>query len=222
MKKIYLFDDNQHGQMSKNYRFDFIQKLKEYDFVLYFSVGQTIDWDDTACVMIHDSFPDSDYRENLIKIAKPKNIPYVIFSNGCIQTTLLQKDLIKIGIQGMKKDRFYDNLTDFLERYKNGNEIDLEILALSKRYVIRKTPIIISEFNNILFGKNEFSYNDLFGITGEPYKYLKELFYFCYNGNAEQEFEKYEHEVYDTIVQSNDFKSKINELSNQIRIKYNE
>ncbi len=221
MKKIYLFDDNQYGQMSQNYRFDFIKKLNEYPFINYVSNRQQIlDWDNTACIMIHDSFPDADFKIELISQAKQCKIPFVIFSNGHINTNVLQVEELKIGIVGMKKDRFYDNLVPFLDSYMLDSKIDLDLLAYSNKYVIRKTTIILSKFNDIFFGLKDFDYSLIFEENSEAYKYLKEVFYFCYNGNYKNELENYETIVYDKVIRVDDFKAKINELIQKIKDKY--
>jgi hypothetical protein len=224
MKKIYHFDDNQHGQMSKNYRFDFIEKLGDYEFLHFSSENINIeDWDNVDCVMIHDSFPDEDFKNNLIQNAKQKSIPVVIFSNQYTNTEFeFLKNQIN-GIKAIKKDRFYDNLIDFLESYKDEKKIAVEILAYSKNYAIRKMRININRIFETLLLKKTFYYNDIFSIEPESskeYKDLAELFYFCYNGDFQNHLDVFENLFLDKNVEAVVFKAKINELKQKIIEKY--
>ena len=116
---IYLIDDNKYGQMSENYKFDFTAILQTYpDYITWLHTIHSNDIDpvisNAACILIHDSLDAKEDKERLVAMAKKKNIPYCIFSNG-FAATIFDDESIK----EIKKDRLYNNLLVFINYFKS-------------------------------------------------------------------------------------------------------
>ena len=82
---IYLFDDNENQQMSKNYTVDFIEELKKYSAVIthidsyekILNINDVINKAKLVC--IHDSFPTTDDKARIVAMSLERNKPLVIF-----------------------------------------------------------------------------------------------------------------------------------------------
>ncbi len=117
---IYIFDDNKHGQLSLNYKFDYIEYFqKEKEYIRHFSShtdyrSEEI-FENADCVLIHYSFPD-DIKTGYIKAkCKELSIPLVVFSNQYTGTVFANND--KNVISEIKKDRMYFNFVHFVDYY---------------------------------------------------------------------------------------------------------
>lgn len=176
---IYLIDDNKYGQMSENYKLDFTNVLLSYKGVIQWlkSISRKdIDHiiSKATCILIHDSIDEKEEKERLVAIAKIKNIPYCIFSNG-FTATIFDGNSIK----EIKKDRLYNNLLEFINYFKTDSAIDLKIISLGHYYEIERASIIQDRLINgtLLFNKDNFNYEVAFPSGSNEYKDLRELVY---------------------------------------------
>jgi len=176
---IYLIDDNKYGQMSANYKVDFTKVLLPYKSVINWL--QTVYENDinhilsdAACILIHDSLEEKEGKERLVAMAKINNIPYCLFSNG-FTATIFDGDSIK----EIKKDRFYNNLLDFINYFETEGKIDLKLLSLGQNYEIERASIIQDGLINgtLLMNKENFNYEVAFPSGSLEYKDLRELVY---------------------------------------------
>ncbi len=230
---IYLFDDNTYGQLSENYRVNYMIELpKHSDLITHFQKHEDksgYDFIKTAdAVLIHDSFPngahyaDSRHKEAIIWHAKRKKIPYVLFSNSFTNTTYDEN--LPPSIATIKKDRFYYNLLSFIEYFRIHRTIKIEILAIGTHYEKEKTWIIQDKLGKFLLqrGKN-FNYESDITEGKEYYKSLKELFLFKYGSNQyESAFETFDNKACEEPISAKNLKNYIKKLVQEIIIKYDE
>ncbi len=176
---IYLIDDNKYGQMSENYKLDFTNVVLTYQgFINWFQtisendIGHIIS--DASCILIHDSLEEKEDKERLVAMAKKKNIPYCLFSNG-FAATIFDGNSIK----EIKKDRLYNNLLDFINYFETEGKIDLKLLSLGQNYEIERASIIQDRLINgtLLMHKENFNYEVAFPSGSLEYKDLRELVY---------------------------------------------
>lgn len=227
---IYLFDDNLHGQMSQNYYgIDYIQELPKYsDIIKHISKYQDTEGygfiKNAQAIFIHDSFPndtdlnDSYLKSKIVALAKDSKIPYIVFSNGANFTVTVYDDINPNSIKRLKKDRLYYNLLNFLKYFQqNRDSFKIEILTMGKNYKKVKTRIIRDKLSKFLFQKGiYFNYQGDIEENDEHYKLLKELFFFAYNKDFEEEFKKFDEEAYEKKMSGKDFKTHIKNLVNKI------
>jgi len=178
---IYLIDDNKYGQMSSNYKLDFTKELMHHQGAVNWvqAIPQN-DMNDflsnATSILIHDSFDDKEDKERIVATAKMKNIPYCLFSNGFIATVF-----DGCSIKEIRKDRFYNNLIDFINHFAASGEIDLRLLALGRNYDVERALIIQDRLiNGALFNNRvNFNYEVAFPSGSREYKDLRELIYLC-------------------------------------------
>ncbi len=192
---IYLFDDNQHNQMSKNYGIDVLEYLSKFrNFITHVDKprddkGMNEIIHNATAIFIHDSFPPKNFKEEVCDLAKEENLPLIVFSGG-EAATIWDKDNENV-ISKMKKDRFYYYLVPFLERHKNNPEKPIHVreLIYGKNYEREKSLIIQDRLGLLLRGNSKnFKYGSSFmGGTAE-YKDLRELFYFLYGDTCEKDY----------------------------------
>ena len=200
---IYLFDDNDSQQMSKNYSIDYIEELKKHsDFITHIDSCILITnvedaLNDAALVCIHDSFPTTDDKARIAAIALKNNIPLVIFSGGADFTITKFDDKNKNYIKTIKKDRFYYYLIQLINDYRTKNEINLNILALGSNYENVRINILNDRLGKNLFQKiNEYNYISFFESGSQNYKDLCEIFSFtCEEENFESDFFDFEEKL---------------------------
>jgi hypothetical protein len=230
---IYLFDDNTYGQLSENYRVNYMIELpKHKDIITHFQKHDDkagYDFIQTAnALLVHDSFPngdqysDSSHKTTMIEYAKQEKIPYVLFSNSFTTTTYDENQPNSIAT--IKKDRFYYNLLSFIEHFRIHKTIKIEILAIGAHYEKEKTLIIQDKFGKFLLqrGKN-FDYESDITEGKEYYKILKELFLFKFGSNHyESAFETFDNKACEDSISAKILKNYIKKLVNEIIIKYDE
>ncbi len=200
---IYLFDDNENQQMSKNYRIDYIEELKKHsDFITHIdSCNKIINIEyvlnSAELVCIHDSFPTSDDKARIVAIALKNNIPLVIFSGAADFTITKFDDKSKNYIKTIKKDKFYYYLIQLINEYRNKSEINLNILAWGSNYEKVRINIINDRLGKNLFQKmNEYNYMSFFESGSQNYKDLCEIFSFtCEKENFESDFFDFEEKL---------------------------
>jgi hypothetical protein len=176
---IYLIDDNKYGQMSANYKLDFTKTLEPFQRIVTWlqiisenNINQILN--DAVCILIHDSLEEKEVKERLVAMAKTKNIPYCLFSNG-FSGTIFEGNSIK----EIKKDRFYNNLLHFINNFEKLGVTDLRLLSLGQNYEIEKASIIQDRLINgtLLLNKDSFNYEVAFPSGSLEYKDLRELVY---------------------------------------------
>ncbi len=165
--------------MSENYKLDFTEVLVNFhDFITWKQSISRNDVDqitsEASCILIHDSLEEKENKDRLVAMAKYKNIPYCLFSNG-FAATIIEGNSIK----EIKKDRLYNNLLDFIMFYKLHSSIDLKILSLGQKHEIERASIIQDRLINgaLLRNKIQFDYEATFPSGSQEYKDLKELVY---------------------------------------------
>lgn len=224
---IYLFDDNQYGQMSKNYGFDVVQHLLQFgDIIVH--VNESVSdgelhaiFQNAKAIFIHDSFPPKDFKERICYIAKDKGLPLVVFTGG-EAATIWDKDNENV-ITKIKKDRFYHYLIPFLEGQKeNPHEpIYVRNLVFGKNYEIEKSLIIQDRLGSFLRGRvDSFRYESDFIGSTEEYKDLIDLFYFLFGEKSEEEFVKFDDEYFERACSAKEFFLEIKQMVSQIISKY--
>jgi len=193
---IYIFDDNKHGQLSANYKIDFLEFFRNKSTIIK-HISEHSDYrisellNDAKCVLIHYSFPDDLKTEQVKAICKENDIPLVIFSNQYTGTVFASDK--RNYISQIKKDRLYFNLNHFIENYINNGEIKLELLVLGGNYEAEKALIILNRLSLFLFKYNSsFNYYRNFESENNEWKDLKELYYFA---SPETNFDTIEEEL---------------------------
>lgn len=224
---IYLFDDNQYGQMSKNYGFDMVEHLLQFsDIITHIDKSlDDIDLDaifkNAKAIFIHDSFPPKDFKDRVCYKAKDKGLPLVVFTGG-EAATIWDKDN-ENAISKMKKDRFYHYLIPFLENQKSNpsEPIHVKKLVFGKNYEIEKSLIIQDRLGSFLRGRfDKFRYEADFRGGTEEYKDLIELFYFLFGEKSEEEFAKFDDKYFERACSAKEFFLEIKYMVSQIIAKY--
>ncbi|MDX2250159.1 MAG: hypothetical protein SF052_25475 [Bacteroidia bacterium] len=192
---IYLFDDNEFGQMSSNYGVDMLEELSNFPKLIKHinKVAKNEELDDmlkiATAIFIHASFSPSKLKDYICKKAEERHIPLVVFT-GQEPTTIWDDKNPKI-IRKIKKDRFYHYLIPFLKHCQEYPQESLEIrkLVFGKNYEVEKSLIIQDRLGLFLsFRTDIFNYESDFKISTQERKDLLELFFFLYPENYEIEF----------------------------------
>jgi hypothetical protein len=199
---IYLFDDNDYQQMSKNYSIDFIVELEKYiDVIVHIDSMQKVEslddlFIEAKLICIHDSFPTPDDKARIVAVAILKNIPLVVFSGGADFTITKFDEQNQNYIRAIKKDRFYHNLIGFTMNYRADNLINLNKLVFGNNYEIERINVIKDRLGkNIFLAMNNFNYYNLFESKSQNYKDLWELFYFAFKESAYDQFDDFENNI---------------------------
>ncbi len=233
---IYLFDENDQDQMSKQYRFDYDSIIPEFKKWLthFSSIDQLHDIEaiimTASLICLHDSFPPLEFKEAIIEKALNKKLPLVIFSGGA-GFTISKFDetngvINYLYLKQIKKDRFYYHFYDFLKEYVELNEINLQKIVFGRGYEKARVEIIKDRL-----GKNIFALRDNFdyfhfadpdekSINHQNRKDLWELFYFLYKRDAEKEFTFFEERIEKEGVSAKVLYEKINHLLKQTNKNY--
>ncbi len=192
--KITIIDDDKYNQMQFNYDKDICKLIesKYGNLVKYLKNVVQSDLSDMVSsdiIMMHDSYPDTEIKENIYNICKDKGIHLIKFSNGITATFKSQlSQSIKLEI---KKDRVYSNLEYFLDDYLgNGFVADFEKLINGFNYRVVKAILIRENLSKSLligYGKK---IDTLIPENSEDEKKLKELFYLAYGGSYEKHFDE--------------------------------
>lgn len=102
---------------------------------------------DADCILIHRSYPDNElFRFVTTELSKwGKEKPLVVFSGEDEPIPVFKGDSC---IKKMAKDKFYENLSAFLEYYRENDIPDLAVLAYGEKkdadYAVSKVKIILS------------------------------------------------------------------------------
>jgi hypothetical protein len=234
---IYLIDDNQNNQRQINYNITYIEEgvfdgfltsIEKLNPSESFSEIKHLDFLKTAdCILLHSSTEDFDLdkgfipgsRSNSIKIKEVISqegdiIPLVLFSNSMGNPDFDNHEEIRY-IRGIKKNLFYERLYDFLERYQILGKVDLKILALGKNYASEETIKFGVEVLTALQGKGNTDFLQLSDIMPVKNSFKN----FIENALSPSDFEKIISSLESQNIQVQDFKKKIN-LITESYIKY--
>lgn len=198
---IYLFDDNKYGQLSTNYKIDFleyfsnnscyIKHIKSHD-----EYNLKILLRNADCVLIHQSFPDEIKSGNVIASCKKEGIPIVTFSNQFTGTVF--DDINRANIDQIKKDRLYFNFIHFMEYYVEAGKPDTKLLAMGKNYDAEKALIIQDRLLVYLFMIEEsFHFYRSFEEGETEWKELKELHFLAF---PDSDFDEFQEEIENTTA----------------------
>lgn len=173
-KKIILIDDNSKNQREE-YNASFVDNELYSDCLNHFErLNSDSDFsfiNNAACVMLHDSLEDyingkfqadSHKAKEIIEDWYLKNnIPYVLFSDGHSDVADWREDKPNI-VYSIKKSKFYHNLRDFLNHYKETSTLDLRIIAYGKDFIKQ----MMSEWGqSIISGLNNLNDNDILSTS---------------------------------------------------------
>lgn len=193
---IYIFDDNKYGQLSTNYKIDFLQYFKtKGTCIVHVKTHKDYHLEtllyNAAAVMVHQSFPD-EIKTGVVKLScRKKGIPSVTFSNQ--YTGTVYSDTGKKHIEQIKKDRLYFNFTHFIDYFEESGEVSLELLAMGKNYDIEKALIIQDRLSVYLFMKEEnFDFYRCFEEEETEWKELKELYFLAL---PDADFDKFQEDI---------------------------
>lgn len=222
---IYLFDDNEFGQMSSNYNVDILKALENYsDIIKHYEEFPNIETVDqlipeASMIFIHYSFSPPEINSRICFLAEQNNIPLVIFSGQEVMT--LWDENYENIIRLMKKDRFYYNLIPFLENYKKApQKATVKTLVYGEEYEIERSIIIQNHLHKVLLATREEIYEQIFPSGSRQYKDLFELFYLAYGNVYENQFSLFADEAENKPYYVEDIMNKINELVSLISNRY--
>lgn len=232
---IYLFDENDQGQMAIQYQIDYIAELPSIgEFVTHVSKRDEIQdiegmLQKASLICIHDSFPPPDFKAEIVARALQKNTPLVVFSGGA-SFTISKFDETKTPVnynylKQIKKDTFYYNFFDFAKDYAESGEINLQKLVFGKEYEKVRVEIIKDRLGKKIFEmRGNFDYYlfadaDEQSVNHQNRRDLWELFDFVYNDDTEIEFSRFEEDVENNGISPKELYSKIQELFEYIQTK---
>jgi len=162
---IYLIDDNQADQRTKNYGLYFIENNEFQDILVSIEKiekGKDLSFlKNATCILLHSTTEDVENgvfvkgsRHNSIFIkeeisSEGEKIPLVLFSNQYDELADYPNERY---IRSIKKSKFYERLFDFLTYYKENGKIEFKIIAFGKNFISVEidnwTKIILSELNS--------------------------------------------------------------------------
>lgn len=223
---IYLFDDNEFGQMSSNYGIDIIEALKGYsEIIRHFTEFPDLHRIEelilnAEMIFIHYSFSPPDINERICFLAEDKQIPLVVFSGG--EPITIFDDKNENVIRKMKKDRFYFNLIPFLQRYKKNKEnVSLKELVYGDNYEIERSLLIQDYLFGVLISSDDMAdYGQLINSGSKKYKDLHELFYLAYGKEFEEQFSGFDEDAFNNSFGIKEIAARIKKLVKIIREKY--
>jgi hypothetical protein len=191
-QKITIIDDDKYNQMKLNYETDICKLIenKYNDIVKYYKTvqeEQLTDIEQSAIIMIHDSYPDDHIKEKVYNISVEKGIHLIKFSNGITAThKTIHIHFEKIEL---KKDRVYSNLEYFLDDYlHNEYNPDFEKLINGQNYAVVKAIIIREQLSKSLLAGYGKKLEYLIPERSEAEKKLQELYYLAYGGGFSEYF----------------------------------
>ena len=234
---IYLIDDNQNNQRQINYNITYIEdgvfkgyltSLEKINPSESYSDVKHLDFLNNAdCILLHSSTEDFQInkgfipgsRSNSIKIKEVISqegdlIPLVLFSNSMGNPDFDNLEEIRY-IRGIKKNLFYERLYDFLQNYQISGKVELKILALGKNYISQETIRFGAEVLTGLQCKGNTDFLQLSDIWPVRNSFKN----FIENALSPSEFEKIISSISSQNIQIQDFKKKIN-LITESYIKY--
>lgn len=123
------------------------------------------------CILIHRSYPDNElFRYVTTELSKwGKEVPLVVFSGEDEPIPVFKGDSC---IKKMAKDKFYENLSAFLEYYRKNDIPDLAVLASGEK---KDADYAISKVNRILSSIKFLGDDDRVPISAIDLHALQEL-----------------------------------------------
>jgi hypothetical protein len=234
---IFLIDDNQSNQRFNNYNISFIEEgaydgylksIEKLEVGKSFSDISHLDFLKTAdCILLHSTTEDYDKdkgflpgsKTNVIKIKElisqeGEKIPLVLFSNSMGEAEF-NFETNPSYISSIKKNLFYERLSDFLDHYKNTGKIELRIIAWGKTFASKEISKLAIEILDSIELKENLENLKLLDLskTINSFKSFVEL-----------AFPKYDihdilNEIEDSPMTIQDFKKRINQTTESF-IKY--
>lgn len=166
---IYLIDDNHNDQRLNFYNIHFveegifrryltsIERLEKHETT---DISHLAFLNDAKCILLHITTEDWDKEKGFLKGSTTNvkkiweeiadhgdKIPLVLFSNDMSEQPIYAYKENPNLIRGIKKNIFYKHLYDFVEHYKNTNEIELRMLAWGKNFQAEEVTYLT---NNLL------------------------------------------------------------------------
>ena len=190
--KIAIIDDDKYNQMRLNYETDIIKLVEnKYNHLVkyYKTIGPSglADLEKSDIVMIHDSYPDTEIKEQIDHISKEMGIHMIKFSNGITAThKTISNHNVKIEL---KKDRVYTHLEYFLDDFEqNGYTPDFEKLINGQNYTRIKAIFIREYLSKSLLSGYRRTLEYLIAEKSEEEKKLLELYYLAYGDSYKDHF----------------------------------
>ena len=123
------------------------------------------------CILIHRSYPDNElFRYATTELSKwGKEKPLVVFSGEDEPIPVFKGDSC---IKKMAKDKFYENLSAFLEYYRKNDNLELAVLAYGEK---KDADYAVSKVKRILSGIKFLSDGDRLPINVVDLQDLKDL-----------------------------------------------
>lgn len=224
---IYLFDDNEFDQMSKNYGVDMLAELSSYsDLIKHIqkavgAEGLEVILSNAKAIFIHASFPPIKFRSDVCKEAEKRDLPIVIFTGG--EPAMVWDEKKANTIRQIKKDRFYHYLIPFLKYCKAHPDEPLEIrkLVFGGSYEIEKSLIIQDRLALFLSSRlGNFNYESDFIVGSQERKDLMELLFFLHPDDHKSEFLKFHKLFRGQATDAKLFFLEIKKIVTQIITKY--
>jgi len=234
---IFLIDDNQSYQRFNNYNISFIEEgaydgylksIEKLEVGKSFSDISHLDFLKTAdCILLHSTTEDYDKdkgflpgsKTNVIKIKElisqeGEKIPLVLFSNSMGEAEF-NFETNPSYISSIKKNLFYERLSDFLDHYKNTGKVELRIIAWGKTFAskeISKLAIEILDSIELKENSENLKLLDL-SKTINSFKSFVELAF------PKHDINDILNEIEDSPMTIQDFKKRINQTTESF-IKY--
>ena len=123
------------------------------------------------CILIHRSYPDNElFRYATTELSKwGKEKPLVVFSGEDEPIPVFKGDSC---IKKMAKEKFYENLSAFLEYYRKNDTLELAVLAYGEK---KDADYAVSKVKRILSGIKFLSDGDRLPINAVDLQDLKDL-----------------------------------------------
>jgi hypothetical protein len=221
---IYLIDDNQNNQREKlganfvdNRVFaGFLTSVERIEKRAPSDISHLDFLSDARCILLHTTTEDWDTEKGFLSgscfnVRKIKEdiadfgdkIPLVLFSNSMGEPVYENN-----CIREIKKNLLYERLYDFVEHYKNTDEIELRILAWGKHFQAKEIASlanILLESVAFLDGTEKFEMNFLLSNQPVFQKFIKKSF----PNNADEVFKHLEQNQ----ISVSEFRNKINTIA---------
>lgn len=169
---ICLFDDT-----TELYVRSFFNKSDYSDVLTCYSdaILSGVQFDQTLlnadCILIHRSYPDNElFRYATTELSKwGKEKPLVVFSGEDEPIPVFKGDSC---IKKMAKDKFYENLSAFLEYYRKNDNPELAVLAYGEK---KDADYAVSKAKKLLSGIKFLSDDDRLPINAVDLQDLEDL-----------------------------------------------
>lgn len=169
---ICLFDDTTELYVrSKFNKSDYSDVLTCYSDAILSGVQFDQTLLNSDCILIHRSYPDNElFRYATTELSKwGKEKPLVVFSGEDEPIPVFKGDSC---IKKMSKDKFYENLSSFLEYYRKKDNLDLAVLAYGEK---KDADYAVSKVKRILSGIKFLRDDDRLPINAVDLQNLRDL-----------------------------------------------